>query len=276
MGRLAQTLGLRKRHHMTIPSEIQALIESSGNSFHARVAQWFSAEGWHLQVSPYYLDPTQQKAREIDLIAERHWAFKDGFARHEGYVVVRLYIECKFVPSHAVFWFAEKSKREADDLVHSIDGFTPNNIYALKHHYLAQSERVAKLFTSSQSKLQEADLFYKALNQILSAYAAFRHQPSASGSPSLNLHGKIVTMNFPVIVCSSFKNVYAADFLGQLEPSIQQQNFQLEVRYAYGDASSTPRNEYFLIDIASYDNLSLLTQAIEVDVEAASYLNSSH
>ena len=261
---------------MTIPSEVQALIDSSGNNFHSKVAQWFMANGWHLQVSPYYLDQTQQKAREIDLIAERSWAFKDGFGRHQGYVVVRLYIECKFVPSHAVFWFAEKSKREAAELVHSFSGFTPNNSYTLKHHYLAQSERVAKLFTSSQSRLQETDLFYKALNQILSAYAAFRYQPAASGSPSERLHGKIVLLTFPVVVCSSFEKIFAADFLGQFEPSQQDQNFQLEVRYAYGESSGAPKNEYFLVDFASYNNLSQFTQAIEGDVDAAIVLNASY
>ena len=261
---------------MTIPPQIQELIDSSGNNFHAKVAQWFVADGWDIQISPYYLDQTQQKAREIDLVAEKSWPYDDGFRRHQGYILVRLYIECKFVPSHAVFWFAEKSKREAEALVHSFSGFTPNNIYTLKHHYLAQSSRVAKLFTSSQSKQQEADPFYKALNQILNAYAAFRHQPAAVGSQAQKLHGKIVSLTFPVVVCSSFKNVFAVDFLGQLQTAPQDQNFQLEVRYAYGDSSSSPRNEYFLVDFLSYDNLALFTEAISTDVAAAAHLNATY
>jgi len=261
---------------MTIPPQIQELIDSSGNNFHAKVAQWFVADGWDIQISPYYLDPTQQKAREIDLIAEKSWPYRNGFNQHQGYVLVRLYIECKYVPAHAVFWFADKSKREAEDLVHSFDGFTPNNMYTSKHHYLAQGDRVAKLFSSGQSKQQEADLFYKALNQILSAYVAFRHQPAAPESRAGKLHGKVVTMAFPVVVCSSFKNVFAVDFLGQLQTSPQDQNFQLEVRYAYGESSSSPRNEYFLVDFASYDNLAQFTQSINDDVEAASYLNASY
>ena len=261
---------------MTVPSEIQDLIDGSGNNFHAKVARWFVADGWDIQISPYYLDQTQQKAREIDLVAEKVWPFKTGFGQHEGYVLVRLYIECKFVPSHAVFWFAEKSKREAAELVYSFPGFTPNNSYTAQHHYLAQSDRVAKLFTSSQTKQQESDLFYKALNQILSAYVAFRSQSVESASREAKLHGKLLSLTYPVVVCSSFTKLFAADFLGRLQTSPQDENFQLEVRYAYGDPSSAPRNEYFLVDFASYDNLPSFTQAIENDVNAAITLNASY
>jgi hypothetical protein len=261
---------------MTIPPQVQELIDSSGNNFHAKVAQWFVTDGWDIQISPYYLDQTQQKAREIDLVAEKAWPFKDSFGRHQGYVLVRLYIECKFVPSNAVFWFAEKSKREAAALVHSYAGFGPDNTYTSKHHYLAQSDRVAKLFTSSPSKQQETDLFYKALNQILSAYVALRDQPAASGIRTVPLHGKVVTLTFPVVICSSFKNVFAVDFLGQLPTAPQDQNFQLEVRYANGETSNSPRNEYFLVDFVSYENLTLFTHSIYDDVEAAITLNASY
>jgi hypothetical protein len=260
----------------TVPSEIQELIDSSGNNFHAKVAQWFVADGWNIQVSPYYLDQTQQKAREIDLIAEKAWPFKTGFGEHEGYVVVRLYVECKFVPSYAVFWFAEKARHEAEKLVFSYPGFGPNNSFAAKHHYLTLSDRVAKLFTSSQSKQQETDLFYRALNQILSAYVALRGQPVKSADSVKKLYGKLVPLNFPVVICSSFGKLFAADFLGQLPTAPQSENFQLEVRYAYGESASSQRNEYFLVDFVSFENLKPFTQAIENDVNAAITLNASY
>lgn len=260
---------------MTVPTQIQELIDSSGNNFHAKVAQWFVAEGWTIQISPYYLDQTQQKAREIDLVAEKAFPYNDPFGRHQGYVIVRLYVECKFVPSYAVFWFADKDKREAENLVCSIDGFSPNNSYTSRHHYLAQGERVAKLFTSSQTRQQESDLFYKALNQILSAYVSFRLQQSYIESAAPKLYGNLVHMTFPVVVCSSFKEVFAVDFLGKLPTVQQSDNFQMEVRYAYGEESAA-KNEYFLVDFVSYDGLQHLSKSIEEDVQAAIFLNASY
>jgi hypothetical protein len=274
VARLARTLGLRMTLSMTIPSEIQDLIDGSGNNFHAKVAQWFVADGWDIQISPYYLDQTQQKAREIDLVAEKPWPYKNGFGQHEGYILVRLYVECKFVPSHAVFWFAEKSKRDAAELVNSFPGFTLENSYSAEHHYLAQSARVAKLFTSSQTKQQESDLFYKALNQILSAYVAFRGQSLDFSNRKKKLHGNVLSLTYPVVVCSTFDKLFAADFLGKIKTTPQEENFQLEVRYAYGD-SQNQRNEYFLVDFVSYDNLKPFTNALENDVNAAITLNSS-
>lgn len=260
---------------MTVPTQIQELIDSSGNNFHAKVAQWFAADGWTIQISPYYLDQTQQKAREIDLVAEKLWPYTNSFGQHQGYVLVRLFLECKFVPSHAVFWFSEKSKHDAESLVCSFEGSTPNNSYTCRHHYLAQSDRVAKLFTSSQTRQQESDLFYKALNQILGAYVSFRHQQAYIEAPPKRLYGRVVSLTFPVVVCSSFKDVFAVDFLGQLPTVSQSENLQLEVRYAYGDISSAS-NEYFLIDFVSYDGLAAFTKAISGDVDVAISLNASY
>jgi hypothetical protein len=259
---------------VSIPTPIQELIDSSGNTFHAKVAQWFVNQGWTIQVSPYYLDQTQQKAREIDLIAEKFWPFMDDFGKHQGYILVRLCIECKFVPSHAVFWFDNKNLREALGLVHRYPGFKPNNSYTHKHHYIARSERVAKLFSSSQTKQQETDLFYKALNQILNAFVAFRHRPRISEADGAKSIGHIVTLDYPVVVCSSFKNVYAVDFLGKLPTTLQSNNFQLEVQYAHGESLVSQRNEYFLVDFVSFDGLLSFSQMIQDDVSAAISLNS--
>ncbi|MFN7835128.1 MAG: hypothetical protein ACK5NY_04970 [Burkholderiaceae bacterium] len=66
---------------MTAPSEITDLIKSSGNNFHAKVARWFADNGWHVVISPYYMDQTQSKAREIDLVAEKLWPLTDAPGR---------------------------------------------------------------------------------------------------------------------------------------------------------------------------------------------------
>jgi hypothetical protein len=87
---------------MGIPDEVFKLISSSGNSFHAKVTRWFSGSGWHVIVSPYYMDQTQNKAREIDLIAEKLWIIRDVLDKPLDYLAVRLFIECKFVPSFKV------------------------------------------------------------------------------------------------------------------------------------------------------------------------------
>ena len=260
---------------MTLPLPIQELIDSSGNSFDAKVAQWFSANGWQLQVSPYYLDPVQDKAREVDLLCEKAWVFKNMFGNPEGHVIVRLYVECKWLPGHAVFWFSDRSTREAKAMLAATGVFPSNNTYSEQHHHLDPGSRVAKLFASSQNKQQETDIFYKALNQVLSAYTAFRAGPSAPTSLEHSLRGKKVVLQYPLIVCSSFKNVYAADFNGKDSPGPLTRNFAIEVQYAYGGGARTHANEYFLVDVSSFDTLPALATSIEQDVEAAIALSAS-
>jgi len=99
---------------MVVPNEVSQLVKNSGNNLHAKVARWLSDNDWHVVVSPYYMDQTQNKAREIDLIAEKLWPVRDMFDRQMDNVAVRLFIECKFVPSPSVFWFAEKDQDSAE------------------------------------------------------------------------------------------------------------------------------------------------------------------
>ncbi|HEX20472.1 MAG TPA: hypothetical protein ENG78_06610, partial [Acidiferrobacteraceae bacterium] len=120
------------------------------------------------------MDQTQAKAREIDLVAEKTWPSFDSFGHPVGNVAVRLFVECKYVPSYAVFWFADKDTKAAKELVCSSGPFRDNNMYTDKHHYLSQSPRVAKLFTSSPGKAAENEPFYKALNQVLNGMVSLR------------------------------------------------------------------------------------------------------
>ena len=161
---------------MAVPTEITELIRSSGNNFHAKVARWFADNGWHVVISPYYMDQTQSKAREIDLVAEKVWPLLDSFGRAVDDIAVRLFIECKFVASDAVFWFADKDRESALELVCSNGPFRRDNSYTEKHHYLSQSSRVAKLFSTSNTKAAENEPFYKALNQSLNAMTSMRGQ----------------------------------------------------------------------------------------------------
>lgn len=161
---------------MNIPNEVATLIQNSGNNFHAKVARWFIDNDWHIVVSPYYMDQSQNKAREIDLIAEKPWPVTDILGQTIGYVAVRLFVECKFIPSYSVFWFADKDMKSAKELVLSSGSFSENlmGINIGNHHYLERESKVAKLFSTSANKNHENDLFYKALNQSISAMVSMR------------------------------------------------------------------------------------------------------
>lgn len=251
--------------------EVEDLIRGSGNNFHAKVARWLVENGWHVVVSPYYMDQTQNKAREIDLIAERMVSIRDVFGNIKGYVVAKLFIECKFVATHSVFWFSEKDMGAAKELVCSTGNFRENNTRIQKHHYLAQSSRVAKLFASSTSKNSESEPFYKALNQALNAMVSMKKQPVSM--PFFKKPGCLpkLVLEFPVVICSSFDNLYSVNFDSESKPESIEKLFQLEVRYAYIDRFANKRDEYFLLDFVPYDQLGDFTKAIDEDLGVAAF-----
>jgi hypothetical protein len=254
---------------MVVPEEVSKLVRNSGNNFHAKVARWLSDNDWNVVVSPYYMDQTQNKAREIDLIAEKLWPVRDMFGHLMDYVAVRLFIECKFVPSYSVFWFAEKDQDSAQELVCSSGLFRADNMYTSKHHYLAESSRVAKLFATSTSKATENEPFYKALNQALNAMVSMTGRPVSVPVLKKCRRGPRAVIEFPVVVCSSFDQIYSVDFYTESQPESIKDNFQLEVRYAYIDRQNNQRDDYFLLDFVEFNQLEKFAQAIDEDAKAA-------
>jgi hypothetical protein len=259
---------------MSIPKSVTTLVEKSGNNFHAKVARWLNANEWHTIVSPYYMDQTQGKARELDIVAEKFWPIRNRWDDPIGDVVVRILVECKFIASESVFWFAPKNMTATRVLVHGLGPFKEDNAYTKKHHYLADSASVAKLFTSSNGKAQEADPFYKALNQALNGTIALRHQPTRHPELQRRAGVRLVTLNYPVVVCSSFAQLYATDFLVDSEPTLLKENFQMEVEYAYHDKEGRQRNDHFLLDFVEFDKLSDFQKSISIDAESAAYMAS--
>ena len=261
---------------MAVPDEVNKLVKNSGNNFHAKVARWFSENGWHVLVSPYYMDQTQNKAREIDLIAEKSWPVYNVFQQLVDYVAVRLFIECKFVLSHSVFWFAEKDYESAKKLVCTYGHFRENNVYTMKHHYLSQCSKVAKLFTTNKSNAPENDPFYKALNQALNAMVSMGGPPVLTPVLKNSKKGPRVLLEFPVVACSSFDKLYSLDFFTDSQPEMIKDNFQLEVRYAYIDRRNNQRDDYFLLDFVEFSQLEKLAEAIDEDAKvAANFVSSS-
>jgi hypothetical protein len=257
---------------MSVPEEVLRLVSESGNNFHAKVARWLQADGWHVTVSPYYMDQTQNKAREIDLVAEKLWPVMDRWGSQPiGDVAVRLFVECKFIPSYSVFWFTNKDALAAEKLVCTSGPFRADNMYTKKHHYLAKSPRVAKLFAASIGRGTDNDPYYKALNQVLNAMVSMRG--SQITVPALLKRGRrpMALLQFPVVVCSSFQQMHAVDFFEDSTPQPVTENFQLEIQYAYLDRSATQRDEHLLLDFVEFDQLKRFTDVIEEDAKVAAF-----
>ncbi|MCQ4163097.1 hypothetical protein [Tahibacter harae] len=250
------------------PTIANKIIESSGNSLHSRVAAWFKNNDWSLLVSPYYVDQSQNKAREIDLIVEKAVPVLDRWnERHKGYVVVRLYVECKYIYSHSVFWFADKDKLAAEQLVLSTGAFAADGTQTKNHHYLSTCPQVAKVF-ATEAKSQEQEPFYKALSQVLGAHVSMHSRPSFALSirrPELDAPRRL---DFPVVVCSNFTKLHRTDFFLESAPSGIEDNFQIEVQYAYPDGDRN-RSRYFLIDVIEFDRLREFCDLIMHDAAVA-------
>ena len=251
---------------MKVPQEVIDFATSTGNSFHSKVVAKFRENKWHTSVSPYYLDASTNRAREIDLIAEKAWsvpAFYGGGSR----LHIKLFVECKYVAEKTVFWFDTKDVAAAKRwLARNTPLPDKINFYTDKHHYIQGGSTVAKLFGTKADRETDREAIYRALNQALHSMVYLSRKgsiiPNHEGG---HLPSRIVEL--PVIVVNSFDKFFRVD-MGEEEVTPLRDNFLLEVNYAYLDPQKGNRSEYFLVDVISYETLDDFFRSLEGDVDA--------
>jgi hypothetical protein len=246
-------------------SNIQEILEKSGNVFHSRVVKLLRDEKWTVFVSPYYSDNFTDKPREIDIVAERKFDVNDFASDWLGTLDIRLFIECKYITMDTVFWFDNKDKDQAIERIMSDTGMdNPNqNINIQEHHYFSDVP-VAKLFSSEKGRSEDNELMNKAINQNLNALVYYRNRTDLILKNS-NIHNQVLRrVPYPIIAVNSFEHFFhtsMSDDTGKVESITEP--FQLEVNYAYIDKDRSSRNEYFLIDVVSFDKLSGFLSMLE-------------
>lgn len=253
---------------MTELEDIQKIIDESGNSFHCRVVNHLSKKGWNTLISPYYMDSTANKPREIDLIAEKYWLRKGHFDSRYGAVVIKLFIECKYIPQPNVFWFDTRDTSAATEWLVSNTPLKKDNMFTEQHHYLSSGPSVAKLFASKNHPKTENEPIYRALNQSLNAMVYLRGHESII--PDIREgHIPILSVTeMPVIICNSFDNFYQVNMNSSDPPMSIDESFQLEVNYAYADNNGQQHSEYFLLDVVNFSRIDNFLDIIENDVSA--------
>lgn len=250
--------------------KIQEIIEASGNNFHSNVINFLRERKWNVLISPYYTDNASDKAREIDIIAEKAFGVNDIFGRTKGWLNVRFIIECKYINTETVFWFDSKDKKRAEERVIMDTPLSKDNSYTQKHHYM-QDARVAKLFSSEKSKDLSNEPIYKAINQNLNALIYFRHEAPIQQQN----HRILSTVCYPIIILNDFKKIFCVNIGESSYSGITDNFFQLEINYAYLDSNKQNMNEYFLIDVVDFSHLDAFLSEIQTkDIEAIQVMMS--
>lgn len=238
----------------------QEILSTNGNNHHAKVVSKFRTMGWQTLVSPYYSDSFTDKAREIDVIVEHDYAIQD-IDQHSP-LRVRFFLECKYIFHETVLWFDRKDMHRTHYLLDSM--FSSETckypVKANDYHY-GEDTLVAKLFGSKGGRAEENEVLSKAINQCLNAFIYYRWQTTA---PVPRRGGLSFTVSYPVIVCNSFDKFRRASMSDHTAPlEAISEPFQLEVNYAYLDHEKRPRNEFFLIDVISIEQIEGYIKRIE-------------
>jgi len=245
-----------------IEKKIKEIIEESGNTFHFEVVDFLRKKDWGVLISPYYSDSISNKSREVDIIAEKDFLIENELEDKTGLIRVRFFIECKYIKKEIVFWFDKKDTEKALKKLVNSTLLKPSTVNtAIENHRCFKEEDVAKLFSSSQDKLQENEPIYRALNQSLNSMISYTDINPVTKLPRRKLPVE-ETVDYPIILCNSFDKFYKSDTSGISD------NFQLEINYAYR-YNDKNLHDYFLIEIVDFDKFDNFLEKLEkTDIEA--------
>lgn len=249
----------------------KALIEQSGNSFHIRVALALRAAGWAVMLSPYYVDNATDKAREVDLIAEKTWPVPSFTGAQGKRLRIQLVVECKYIPadSTTVVWFDKLDAASAErSIVERYPDLLRNTFAAQHHYYTGPMRGVAKLIQTRSTGSQDREPLYTALNQCLGALTQGGIPPVIE--PDRNEQRLQVTLaRYPVIVCNSFDRIRYVEISGDLS-SLQPMHTRWlwEINYAWRNTAGVAVKQFHLIDVVTLGALQEFMAAIYNEVEA--------
>ncbi len=228
------------------------IVKLDGNDFQYKVKKALTDAGWNVRMSPHYNDSFSEKPREIDIIAEKIFiSSREDF--YDGTVIVRMFIECKYITEQTTFHFEQKNLDKAKEVVDSTRAFheaNKNHEVLVNHHYLSD-KLVAKLYRTD-GKNADGDPIYKAITQCLNATIYFRNR--STDLKSKYSHLNLEELNYSIIVCNSFDKFIGKDTTTDSTISHIAEPFQLEIDYAY-TVKETPLEEFFYIDVLSIDML---------------------
>ena len=233
-------------------SKKQGEVKPDGNDFHYKAVHALRNAGWTVRVSPHYNDAFSEKPREIDIIAEKAFPSMQGSV-YRGAVIVRLFVECKYIAEQTTFHFDNRNIDKAKEVVERTRAFhePDQNLYVMqKHHYLSDS-LIATLYRT-EGKNIDGDPIHKGINQCLNATIYYRHHRTELWK-KYN-HQSVVELNYSVIVCNAFEKFTVKDTTANSAVSSVTQPFQLEVDYAY-TSNTKPVEEVFYVDVLNINQL---------------------
>ncbi len=261
---------------MTLVEDAQRIASESGNTFHFKVASHIRSKQWKVMLSPYYLDSATDKARELDLFCEREILAIGRRTGTSRALRIQLYIECKYINKATVFWFDRHDHFGYNSWLATHVRFMMTHPSELNHHYVMTMDssvaNVAKLFASQRGQNDENDPIYKAVSQSLGGLIHFRDVASPFQFSNTNV--PTTTLRYPVIIHSGGSHFFrtGANANGTVEPL--DDNFLLEVNYAYVGHNDTRALEYFLIDVVDFNKLDVFLDML--DQEATHALQLLH
>lgn len=233
-----------------LDNQISKIIEKSGHDFHLKVSKKLRDLGWSTIDNHYYNDPDSGKAREIDIIATKEYPiYKDSSGHVNEKIIIKLFIECKYINLPTIFWFKDRDLNSAIKLSKDneiLDDKPDNYVNDLTKHHYVKNDNVTGQWQSANN-----DIFSEAQHQVLKAMLFFKE----AGQESYEI-------NYPIIAINDFNQLFKRELPPKNHDNITE-NFQIEINYAYKNKQNDNITKYFLIDVVGLPMLEHLMDELE-------------
>jgi hypothetical protein len=237
---------------------LEKIIKNSGNYLHLHIVELLEKCDWKVDLSSYYYDDTNDKPREIDIVASKTIELKSFSSQNltiapEGFKLI-LFIECKYFKEEIAFHMRDY---EGVDQARSIIVERMNKGEVLtdinnNHHYF-NFKKIGKLYDCQISK----DVF-DAITQPIKSLTFFKARNLEMG------------FYYPVVVFSGIDGIYQLETndASDLQSIKSKKVVPFGVNYSYrSPISDTLETQLFNVDFVEESMLEGYLNTIEFNAK---------
>lgn len=217
----------------------------SGTNLEVDIAEKLRNFWWWVKTKQHYLDPFENKPREIDIIASRKIEINDKFSSESVVFEMKLFFECKYLPDVKGLYVRN------NDINKNLESFLNLSVYNdlcgdffhtyrkisdyySNHRYLIQKEIV---YDSSDNS--EKWFWVPAIKQVIHGMMSKNHKSNETYS-----------VEYGIIIADNSKKISL-----RRDWKRENDNFTQPLLFWIDYVSTSGRSVFYLVDVISLDQL---------------------
>lgn len=234
---------------------IEQIIIESSNNIALELLKILEENEWNVEFSPYYIDKSSEKDREIDLLAKKNIRCKS--TNRSSFEII-LCIECKYLNKDKNFIIRTfKNDLERKDFVKGTNGIYVNKEFREKNHHYSLHQNIGKLYDTKGAN--KKDFFIDGIIKPIKKCIFLQDNYNNLGA-----------FIFPVSVFGGIENFFYTSPNTKEPEESKHSLYKVGFNY-YPKNSTSIKKDFFVVDIVTLNNFKCFLKELDNSIHELYY-----